>query len=95
MFVKINEYKVLENEERTFVKMIKLEQKMNAAGCGLDSYHLFKDRNSERKYWLIEYWVSEEDYKVYQSLDSHKYFRELLKGVLERKYNQHIMDIVL
>ncbi|MBK7094674.1 MAG: antibiotic biosynthesis monooxygenase [Saprospiraceae bacterium] len=95
MFVKLNEYLVQENEERTFVKMIKLEQKMNAAGCGLDSYHLFKDREAERKYWLVEYWISEDDYKLYQTLDSHKFFLELLKGVLERKHNQHFCDIVL
>ncbi|MEZ4907898.1 MAG: hypothetical protein R2771_09750 [Saprospiraceae bacterium] len=94
MFVKLNEYLVLENEERTFIKMIKLEQKMNASGCGLDSYHLFKDRDIERKYWLVEYWISEDDYHLYQTLDSHKYFLELLKGVLERKHSQHFCDII-
>ncbi len=95
MFVKLNEYLVQENEERTFVKMIKLEQKMNASSCGLDSYHLFKDRAVERKYWLVEYWISEEDYHHYQTLDSHKFFLELLKGVLVTKHNQNFCDIVL
>lgn len=94
MFVKINKYLVLENEEKTFAEMIKLEQKMNAVPAGLDSYNLFKDKKNEREYWLVEFWISEVDYYAYQKLDSHKYFLELLKGVLERKHDQHFCDIV-
>lgn len=95
MFVKINEYLILKNEEKTFVEMIKLEQKMNAYPAGLDNYHLFKDKNEERKFWLVEYWLSEEDYLKYQKLDSHKYFKDLLKGVLETPYSQHFCGIVI
>ena len=95
MFVKINEYLILKNEEKTFVEMIKLEQKMNAFPAGLDSYHLFKDRKEHNKYWLVEYWLTEDDYLRYQKLDSHRYFKDLLKGVLETQYLQHFCDIIL
>jgi heme-degrading monooxygenase HmoA len=95
MFVKINEYLILENEERTFVEMIKLEQKMNAVPAGLDHYHLFKDKDKDRKYWLVEFWLKEEDYLNYQKLDSHKYFLDLLKGVLEIRHEQHFCEIVI
>jgi len=95
MFVKINKYCVDESEGKTFVEMIRFEQKMNASPAGLDSYHLFKDRNNTKLYWLTEFWISETDYLSYQKLDSHKYFLDLLKGVLERKHEQHICDIIL
>lgn len=95
MFVKLNKYCVLESEAKTFVEMIKFEQKMNAVPAGLESYHLFKDRDNGKLYWLTEFWLSESDYKEYQKLESHKYFLDLLKGVLERKHEQHICDIVL
>ena len=95
MFVKINEYLILENEEKTFVEMIKLEQKMNAIPAGLDHYHLFKDKNEDRKFWLVEFWLHEKDYHDYQKLDSHKYFLDLLKGVLESKHEQHFCETVI
>ena len=94
MFVKINKYLVVENEEKTFAEMIKLEQTMNAVQAGLDSYNLFKDKKNKREYWLVEFWISEVDYIEYQKLDSHKYFLELLKGVLERKHDQHFCDVI-
>ena len=95
MFVKINEYLILENEEKTFVEMIKLEQKMNAVPAGLDHYNMFRDKNEDRKYWLVEFWLTEEDYLNYQKLDSHRYFLDLLKGVLQNRYEQHFCEIVL
>ncbi len=95
MFVKINEYLVLKNEEKTFTEMIKLEQRMNAIPAGLDKYNLFKDKIEKRKFWLVEFWLSEQDYHEYQKLDSHRYFLDLLKGVLERKHEQHFCEIVL
>jgi heme-degrading monooxygenase HmoA len=95
MFAKINKYCVLKSEAKTFVEMIKLEQKINAVPAGLESYNLFKDRNNGKLYWLTEFWLSEKDYIAYQKVESHKYFLELLKGVLETKHEQHICDIVL
>jgi len=95
MFAKLNKYCVIESESKTFVEMIKLEQKMNAAPAGLVSYTLLKDRSNSKLYWLTEFWISESDYQNYQKLESHKYFLDLLKGVLETKHEQHICDIVL
>ena len=95
MFAKVNKYWVIESEVKTFVEMIKLEQKMNATHAGLDSYTLLKDKDNMKLYWLTEFWLSEIDYANYQKLDSHKYFLELLKGVLESKHEQHICEIVL
>ena len=95
MFVKINEYLILPNEEKTFVEMIKLEQKMNAVPAGLDRYNLFKDKKEDRKFWLVEFWLHEKDYLEYQKLDSHKYFLDLLKGVLEIKHEQHFCETVI
>lgn len=95
MFVKLNKYCVIRSEAKTFVEMIKLEQKMNAAPAGLDRYSLFKDKENSKLYWLTEFWISEADYLNYQKLESHKYFLDLLKGVLETKHEQHICEIVL
>ena len=95
MFVKLNKYCVIESEAKTFVEMIKLEQKMNAAPAGLDSYTLLKDRENSKLYWLTEFWINEADYLDYQKLESHKYFLELLKGVLESKHEQHMCEIAL
>ncbi len=95
MFVKINEYQVLESEEKTFVEMIKLEQKMNASPAGMHSYNLYRDKNNGTNFWVTEFWISEKDYLEYQKLDSHKYFLELIKGVLKTKHNQYFCEEVL
>ena len=61
MYTHIVSFKVKEGEGITFVELQKFEELTEAKPAGLDHFHIFKDRNEENRYFLVEYWNSKED----------------------------------
>ncbi len=95
MYVHIVSFKIKEGEEITFVELQKFEENMEAKPAGLDHFHIFKDRNDESRYHLIEYWESKEDKDKLEESPEHKHFHELRKLAIEKKFETHECDLIV
>ena len=95
MYVHVVSFKVKEGEGITFVELLKFEELTEAKPAGLDHFHIFKDRNDENRYFLIEYWSSKEDKDKMEASKEYQLFREHRKLVIEKKYETYECDVVI
>ena len=95
MYVNIVSFKIKVGEDITFIELQKFEEKYKATPAGLDHFHIFKDRNHDETYFLVEYWNSKEDRDRMEKSDEHKHFHELRKMAIEKKYETYECDVVI
>lgn len=95
MYVNIVSFKVREGEDITFVELQKFEEKYKAKPAGLDHYHIFKDRNHDETYFLVEYWNSKKDRDLMEESDEHRHFHEMRKLAIEKKYETYECDVIV
>ncbi len=95
MYVHIVSFKVIKGEEITFIELQKFEENTEAKPAGLDHFHIFKDRNDESRYYLIEYWDSKEHKDKMEETPDHKYFHKLRQLAIEKKYETYECDLVI
>lgn len=95
MYVHIVSFKIKEGEEITFVELQKFQEKMESKPAGLDHFHIFKDRNEEGRYHLLEYWKSKVAKDKLEETDDHQHFHELRKLAIEKKYGTHECDLIV
>lgn len=95
MYTHIVSFKVKEGEGLTFVELVKFEELTEAKPAGLDHFHIFKDRNEENRFFLVEYWNSKEDKDKMEASKEHHLFHEHRKLVIEKKYETYECDIVI
>ena len=85
MYTHIVSFKVKEGEGITFVELQKFEELTEAKPAGLDHFHIFKDRNEENRFFLVEYWHSKEDKDKMESSKEYHLFNEHRKIVIDKK----------
>ena len=73
----------------------KFEENNEAKPAGLDHFHIFKDRNDQSRFFLLEYWNSKEDKDNMEQTDDHKYFHKLRTLAIEKKYETYECDLVV
>ena len=95
MYVHIVSFKIKKGEEITFIELQKFEENIEAKPAGLDHFHIFKDRNKEDRYHLLEYWNSKADKDKLEESSDHKDFHELRKLAIEKRYETHECDLVI
>lgn len=95
MYVYIVSFKVKEGEDITFIELQKFEENMEAKPAGLDHFHIFKDRNDESRYFLIEYWNSKEEKDKMEVTEDHQYFHKLRRLAIEKRYESYECDLVV
>jgi len=95
MYVHVVSFKVKDGEEITFVELQKFEENNEAKPAGLDHFHIFKDRNDESRFFLLEYWNSKEDKDKMEQTEDHKYFHNLRTLAIEKKYETYECDLVV
>ena len=95
MYVHIVSFKVKEGEDVTFIELQKFEENTDAKPAGLDHFHIFKDRNEENRFFLIEYWNSKEDKEKLEETPLHRHFHELRKLAVEKKYDTYECDLIV
>lgn len=95
MYVHIVSFKVKEGEEITFIELQKFEEHNEAKPAGLDHFHIFKDRNDTSRFFLVEYWNSKEDKDAMEETDDHKYFHELRRLAIDKKYETFDCDVIV
>ena len=93
MYTHIVSFKVKEGEGITFVELQKFEELTEAKPAGLDHFHIFKDRNEENRYFLIEYWNSKKD--KMEASKEHHLFNEHRKLVIDQKYKTFECDVII
>jgi quinol monooxygenase YgiN len=95
MYTHIVSFKVKDGEEVSFVELQKFEELTEAKPSGLDHFHIFKDRNKENHFFLIEYWSSKEAKDKMEASKEHQLFHEHRKLIIEHKYDTYECDIVI
>ena len=95
MYVHLVSFKVKEGEEITFVELQKFEEYNEAKPAGLDHFHIFKDKNDLSRFFLVEYWKSKEEKDAMEKTDDHKYFHQLRKLAIDKKYETYECDLVV
>lgn len=95
MYVHIVSFKVIKGEEITFVELQKFEENTEAKPAGLDHFHIFKDRNDETRYFLIEYWRSKEDKDNLSKTEEYKHFQDVRKLAVEKKLETIDCDLIV
>lgn len=95
MYVHVVSFKVKKGEEITFVELQKFEAINEAKPAGLDHFHIFKDRNDESRFFLLEYWNSKEDKDKMEETDDHQYFHKLRSLAIEKKYETYECDLIV
>lgn len=95
MYVYINSFKVKDGEEITFEELQKFEENNDAKPAGLIRYHLFKDRNAENNYWVLEYWESKEIREKMAENKMHQEFRVWRDSVLEEQPGRFECDVLV
>jgi len=95
MYTHIVSFKVKEGEEVSFIELQKFEELTEAKPAGLDHFHIFKDRNEENRYFLIEYWNSKDDKDKMEASKEHHLFHEQRKLVIDKKYETYECDVVI
>jgi len=95
MYTHIVSFKVKEGEGISFVELQKFEELTEAKPAGLDHFHIFKDRNEENRYFLVEYWKSKEDKMKMEASKEHQLFHEHRKLVIEKKFDTYECDVII
>ena len=95
MYAHIASFKVKEGEGITFVELQKFEELTEAKPAGLDHFHIFKDRNEENRFFLVEFWYSKEDKDKMENSKEYQLFKEHRKIVIEKKYETFECDVVI
>lgn len=95
MYTYIVSFKVKEGEGITFVELQKFEELTEAKPAGLDHFHIFKDRNDETRYFLIEYWRSKEDKDNLSKTEEYKHFQDVRKLAVEKKLETIDCDLIV
>jgi len=95
MYAPIVSFKVKEGEGVSFVESQKFEEVTEAKPSGLDHFHIFKDKNNEFKYYLIEYWNSKKDKENMEKSKEHQHFQYLRDIVIEKKLDVYECDVIL
>jgi quinol monooxygenase YgiN len=95
MYTYIVSFLVKNGEGISFVELQKFEELTGAKPAGLDHFHIFKDRNEENRYFLVEYWNSKEDRKKMESSKEYQLFREHRKLVIDKKFETYECDVVI
>jgi len=95
MYTHIVSFKVKDGEEVSFVELQKFEELTEAKPAGLDHFHIFKNRNKENHFFLVEYWSSKEDKDKMEASKEHQLFHEHRKLIIEQKYETYECDIVI
>jgi len=95
MYTHIVSFKVKEGEGITFVELQKFEELTEAKPAGLDHFHIFKDRNEENRYFLVEYWNSKNDKDKMEASEEHHLFNEHRKLVIDQKYETFECDVII
>ncbi|UMB53437.1 antibiotic biosynthesis monooxygenase [Lutibacter sp. A64] len=95
MYTYIVSFKVKDGEGITFVELQKFEELTEAKPAGLDHFHIFKDRNEENRYFLVEYWTSIEDRIKMEKSKEHYLFKEHRKLIIDKKYETYECDVIV
>lgn len=95
MYTYIVSFKVKDGEGITFVELQKFEELTEAKPAGLDHFHIFKDRNEENHYFLVEYWISIEDRVRMEKSKEHYLFKEHRELIIDKKYETYECDVVV
>ncbi len=95
MYTHIVSFKVKEGEGITFIELQKFEELTEAKPAGLDHFHIFKDRNEENRYFLVEYWASKKDKDKMEASKEFHLFNELRKIVIDKKYETYECDVII
>ncbi len=95
MYVNIVSFKVREGEDITFIELQKFEEKYKATPAGLNHFHIFKDRNNDETYFLVEYWNSKKDRDMMEESEEHKHFHAMRKIAIEKKYETYECDVIV
>mgnify|MGYP000389154650 CR=1 FL=1 len=95
MYTYIVSFKVKDGEGITFVELQKFEELTEAKPAGLDHFNIFKDRNEENHYFLVEYWISIEDRVRMEKSKEHYLFKEHRELIIDKKYETYECDVVV
>ena len=95
MYVHIASFNVKPGDEVTFLELQKFEENQDAKPAGLVKFNIFKDRNTENGYWLLEYWETKEDKDKLEGTEMHKVFHGLRDSVLEEKPQKFECDVIV
>ena len=95
MYTHIVSFKVKKGEGVSFVELQKFEELTEAKPAGLDHFYIFKDRNEEDHFFLVEYWTSKEDKDKMEGSKEHQLFHEHRKLIIEKRYATYECDIVI
>ncbi|MDP3313268.1 antibiotic biosynthesis monooxygenase [Lutibacter sp.] len=95
MYVHIVSFKVKKGEGISFVELQTFEELTEAKPAGLDHFHIFKDRNDEEKYYLLEYWNSREDKLKMEASKEHHLFHEHRDILIEKKFETYECDVLI
>lgn len=95
MYVHIVSFKIKEGEEITFVEIQKFQEINESKPAGLDHYHIYKDRKDPLRFFLVEYWNSKEDKDELEESEDHKYFHQLRRLAIDKKYETIECDLVV
>ena len=95
MYAHIVSFKVKEGEGITFVELQNFEELTEAKPAGLDHFHIFKDRNEENRFFLVEYWTSKKDKDKMESSKEYHLFKEHRKIVIDKKFETFECDVII
>ena len=95
MYTHIVSFKVKKGEGISFIELQQFEEVTEAKPAGLDHFHIFKDRNEENRFFLVEYWNSKEDKNRMENSKEYQLFNEHRKLVIEKKYETFECDVII
>ena len=95
MYTYIVSFKVKEGEAISFVELLKFEELTEAKPAGLDHFHIFKDRNEDYRFFLVEYWKSKEDRVKMENSKEYHLFRAHRNLIIDKKYETYECDVII
>ena len=95
MFVTILPFKVNEKDGISSNELSMFEDNIYTKPQGLDRFHIFKDKQTENKFYLIEYWKSKELKDEMEKSSKFPYLNKIHKISREKDYNKIECNVVI
>ncbi len=95
MYVNILTFKINEKNGISSNELSMLEDNIMTKPKGLDRLHIFKDKKTENKFYLIEYWSSKDLRDQMEGSSGYPFLSKIHQSSVANNYKKIECDVVI
>jgi len=95
MFVNILHFKVNENDGISSNELSMLEDNLYSKPIGLERFHIFKDKQKDNKFYLIEYWNSKDAMRSMEKSNRYLNLIKIHQLSTQNRYKKIECDVII